>query len=54
MIFWFKYKEQKYDTKVELVEFEERKYILKSFDKEKIQESDSRSNQILNERDMIQ
>ena len=45
--------DKKYDMKVELVEFESRKYILKTFDKEKIMESDSRTQEIVNERDLL-
>lgn len=45
--------DKRHDTTVELVEHQGKKYVLKTFDKQKVMESESRSEEIVNERDLL-
>ena len=41
------------DTIIDLIEYKETTYVLKQFIREKIMESDSRLEQVVNERDLL-
>lgn len=45
--------DKKPDTTIDLIEYESTTYVLKSFDRAKIMENDSRIDQVVNERDLL-